>query len=44
MVMARETERLPGSARSLWLSEGGHRGKAASVQVVPWCNGEHSGL
>ena len=44
MVVAREMERLPGSARSIWLSEGVQRGKTVSVQVVPWCNGEQSGL
>lgn len=44
MLMPREMERLPGSARSTWLGKGGHRGKTTPVQEVPWCNGEHSGL
>ena len=43
-VMAREMERVAGSARSIRLSDGGLRGIAASVQEVLWCNGEHSGL
>lgn len=44
MVMAREMETLLGLSQEHMLSEGGQRGKRGSVQEVPWCNGEHSGL